>query len=108
MIFCFAYLKYWVLLFITLLVFLVILYLLKLQSKKIIHKPKTKETLKYLILSDIPLKNIDTSLIQDMSYLFSSISEEKFIGIETWDTSNVDNMEGMFLGCKNFNSYINN
>ncbi|MCV3456336.1 BspA family leucine-rich repeat surface protein [Campylobacter sp. CNRCH_2016_0050h] len=61
-----------------------------------------------MILSDIPLKNIDTSLIQDMSYLFSSISEEKFIGIETWDTSNVDNMEGMFLGCKNFNSYINN
>lgn len=74
MIFCFAYLKHWVLLFITLLVFLVILYLLKLQSKKIIHKPKTKETLKYLILPDIPLKNIDTC--------------------------NVDNIEGVFLGYK--------
>ena len=49
------------------------------------------------------LNFIDTSLITDMSYLFSG---SKFNGdISGWDVSNVDNMRGMFLDSE-FNSDI--
>ena len=49
------------------------------------------------------LNFIDTSLITDMSYLFSG---SKFNGdISGWDVSNVDNMRGMFLDSK-FNGDI--
>ena len=48
-----------------------------------------------------------TNAIQcdDFSNLFSGFEKVKhIIGIEDWDVSNVENMEDMFNGCKNFNA----
>ena len=48
-----------------------------------------------------------TNLIKcdDFSYIFSGLREVKhIIGLEDWDVSNVKNMDGMFIGCINFNS----
>ena len=47
-----------------------------------------------------------TKLIKcdDFAYIFSGYENVKhIIGLEDWDVSNVENMEGMFWGCKNFN-----
>ena len=52
-----------------------------------------------------------TNAIQcdDFSNLFSGFEKVKhIIGIEDWDVSNVENMEDMFKGCKNFNSDLSN
>lgn len=57
------------------------------------------------------LGDIHTSKITDMSFLFSfydDATNEKndrkdFSGIESWDVSNVVNMEGMFDECYVFN-----
>ena len=48
-----------------------------------------------------------TKLIKcdDFSYIFKGYKKVKhIIGLEDWDVSNVENMEDMFKGCKNFNS----
>lgn len=60
-------------------------------------QPKNKEELLYL-LEDITLDlgTIDTSKIEDMSYLFKESERDNFSGIESWDTSNVYTMAGMF------------
>ena len=40
----------------------------------------------------------------DFSYIFKGYKRVKqIIGLEDWDVSNVENMEGMFSGCENFN-----
>ena len=69
--------------------------------------PKSKDELRSIIVEetkrqgpDANLNFIDTSLITDMSYLFSvggfSIGSIK---IDEWDVSNVKNMSYMFMGC---------
>ena len=64
-------------------------------------KPKTKEELKFIINDRVNkegincnLNDIDTSLITDMSGLFSDL---RFNGdISNWDVSNVKTMSYMF------------
>ena len=76
------------------------------------YRPKNKEELVEAIKKEInevqgsennpnwqaDLNCIDTSLITDMSYLFSNeYGLEKFSGnISSWDVSNVKNMTAMF------------
>lgn len=66
-------------------------------------QPTTRSELKKIIEDRIPkegyecdLNDIDTSLIDDMSYLFY---KSKFNGnISDWNVSNVKNMNSMFFG----------
>ncbi|MGI7994616.1 BspA family leucine-rich repeat surface protein [Campylobacter coli] len=75
--------------------------------KKYKYTPETKEELQALVDNEaIHLGDIDTSKITDMSYLFKRTKRKNFSGIETWNTINVKNMEGMFWGCENFNQDI--
>lgn len=72
------------------------------------YQPKNKGELVYLVVSkDVALGDIDVSLITDMSCLFykSFLLEriKDFKGIETWNVSNVTNMERMFSGVTNLN-----
>ncbi|WP_297205368.1 BspA family leucine-rich repeat surface protein [uncultured Brachyspira sp.] len=55
---------------------------------------------------NINLSEIDTSSMIDMSYLFQDSKRKNFDGIETWDVSNVVNMESMFEGAINFDSAL--
>ncbi|WP_297276243.1 BspA family leucine-rich repeat surface protein, partial [uncultured Brachyspira sp.] len=73
------------------------------------YKPEILKEL-YEIVQDesIYLGDIDTSLIKDMSGLFSGSKREDFSGIETWDTSNVVSMNSMFSFARKFNHNINN
>lgn len=72
--------------------------------KKYKYTPKTKEELKALVKDEsIYLGDIDTKYITDMSFLFANSTRKDFSGIEKWDTSNVKDMEFMFLHCENFN-----
>ena len=50
---------------------------------------------------------IDTSLITDMSHLFSGSGRMDFSGIEDWDVSNVTDMSFMFFDAKYFNQPLN-
>ncbi|TEY00746.1 BspA family leucine-rich repeat surface protein [Campylobacter sp. US33a] len=71
------------------------------------YTPQTKEELLALITNeDINLKDIDTSLITDMSGLFLDSTRKDFSGIESWDTSNVKDMSAMFDGATSFNQDI--
>ena len=75
------------------------------------YKPKNKEELKILVEdNNIYLGDIDTSLITDMSYLFSKTKRKDYSGIENWNTENVINMESMFNIFHNntFNQCVNN
>ena len=123
-----------------------LIFFLNIKKKGIIkiaykYKPKTKEELVKIVKKEIyevqgskdnpnwnaDLNCIDTSLITDMSYLFSTkYGLNKFNGnisnwnvsnvtnmswfnqdISKWDTSNVENMESMFYNSE-FNKNINN
>ncbi|MEI0563354.1 BspA family leucine-rich repeat surface protein [Brachyspira pulli] len=71
------------------------------------YKPQTKEELKKLVEDEsIYLGDIDTSLITDMSRLFSSTKREDFSGIDKWNVSNVIDFSYMFSECVNFNEDI--
>ncbi|WP_157153402.1 BspA family leucine-rich repeat surface protein [Brachyspira murdochii] len=71
------------------------------------YKPEIKEELQKLVQDEnIYLGDIDTSLITDMSGLFSFEGRKDFSGIENWNTSNVTNMRGMFYNCYSFNEDI--
>lgn len=107
------------------------------DSEKHTYRPKNKEELIKLVRNkNIKLDTIDTSGITDMSFLFAvpdiyqckevlqkqelSEREKKFSlicqypykerdisGIQSWNVSNVESMEGMFLGNKTFNESLN-
>ena len=68
--------------------------------------PRTKEELIKLVKSDCNLADIETYFISDMRELFRGTERTDFSGIETWDTSNVENMGGMFYKVKCFNENI--
>ena len=61
------------------------------------YKPKNKIELLKLIKEKVKFAKIDTSLIKDMSGLFKNSKLKKFDGIETWDTSNAEDMHGVCL-----------
>ncbi|MCE3046469.1 DUF285 domain-containing protein, partial [Helicobacter sp. faydin-H17] len=75
--------------------------------------PKDKNELLELLKNEkIKLDEIDVSKITDMSELFcnsewkcqnSAKNRKNFSGIESWDVSNVENMEGMFQNVTSFN-----
>lgn len=61
------------------------------------YQPTTKEELKALCEDEsVYLGKIDTSLITDMSGLFSQSKRMKFLGIERWNVGNVVDMSYMF------------
>ena len=70
------------------------------------YKPETKEELIDLIEKKVKFNKIDTSLITDMSGIFENSILRNFSGIETWDTSKVENMMSMFEGAQSFNHDI--
>ena len=71
------------------------------------YHPETKEELNKLVDDpEVNLGEIDTTKITDMSELFKDSKRTDFSGIETWDTSNVTDMSGMFYRCEKFNQNI--
>lgn len=71
------------------------------------YKPTSRKELKDLVTDEsIYLGDIDTSLITDMSRLFEVFNRDNYDGIENWDTSNVEDMAGMFFLNRNFNKDI--
>ena len=79
------------------------------EIKEYKYHPKTKDELKRLIERlveergyEADLNDIDTSEVNNMSYLFYYVKD--FVGdISGWDVSNVTDMTRMFYECKNFN-----
>ena len=72
------------------------------------YTPKTRLELEKLVKDEsIALGDIDTSAITDMSLLFMDSTRRDFKGIESWDTSSVVDMRGMFFRAKHFNHNIN-
>ena len=63
------------------------------------YKPSSINELKELVKDEsINLGEIETSLIRDMSKLFSyPYLRKDWSGIESWDVSNVEDMSGMFM-----------
>ena len=52
-------------------------------------------------LETIDVTGWDLISTTDISYLFNASSNlEKIIGLDTWDTSNITNMSGMFYDCR--------
>ncbi|WP_096021116.1 BspA family leucine-rich repeat surface protein [Campylobacter lanienae] len=81
----------------------------KIVNNKTRYYPKTRDELESLVrVESLNLGDIDTSAITDMSWLFCRSGRKDFSGIESWDVSNVTNMNSMFNGCKNFNQPLNN
>ncbi len=72
------------------------------------YKPNKRDELKALVKDEsINLKDIDISLITDMSFVFSDSEGKDFSGIEDWDMSKVTNTNYMFYNAKNFNHPLN-
>ena len=65
-------------------------------------KPKNKDELRELIKTVKDLNTIDTSLITDMSWMFSNI-ETFNQPLNKWDVSNVTDMFNMFYNAESFN-----
>ncbi|WP_104742134.1 BspA family leucine-rich repeat surface protein [Helicobacter ailurogastricus] len=81
--------------------------------------PQSKEELKKLVADEsVHLGEIDISQITDLSFVFShatggggggyapAFERQNFEGLETWDTSHVTNMRGMFYRAILFNHDI--
>ena len=75
-------------------------------------KFRTKEQLREYLKSEIKrqgenvvIKNLDVSLIDNLSLLFDSIyNSVKTLDLSGWNTSNVYNMSGMFYNCEKLES----
>lgn len=65
----------------------------------------TREELRDMILEKEDISKIDYSHLRDLSFLFQNC--EELIELPHMDVSNVENMEGMFQYCINFNGNIN-
>ena len=71
-----------------------------------------KEELRKYLISEIKrqgknvvIKNLDVSLIEDLSILFNSIAAGvESLDLSGWKTSGVKNMSYMFYGCKDLES----
>lgn len=71
------------------------------------YNPTSGEELQNLVNDEgIYLGDINTSDITDMNRLFQGSKRRDFSGLETWDTSNVENMCCMFDRAKYFNHDI--
>ena len=55
-------------------------------------------------LTDIDMKNLDTSNVEDMTNMFSGCSNLNSLDVSKFNTSNVKSMYGMFADCSNLNS----
>lgn len=53
----------------------------------------------YATISELDVSGWDTSKIKDMTYVFQDFKGTTITGLDTWDTSNVINMNTMFDGC---------
>ena len=78
------------------------------NTRSLCVRPTSREQLRSIIKDelerqgpDADLNFIDTSLITDMSYLLEGLFIAN-IKIDEWDTSNVEDMSGMFEDCYNF------
>ena len=61
---------------------------------------KNKEELQEIIKTNSkPLNSLDVSNITNMSFLFSDFSNVTYFDIDSWDTSNVSDMDSMFYNC---------
>ena len=89
----------------------------KIIEDQVRFKPKTKEELKnavdyyfkdsnYKKNKYYPMELWDTSLITDMSLLFSE-NKQFNLNINNWNVSRVTDMYGMFHNCINYNQPLN-
>lgn len=64
----------------------------------------------FYICNNLSLSNVtdvlDLTGTNDLSLMFTSCPITNVSNINSWDTSNVTNMSGMFNGCQNFNDNI--
>ena len=67
-----------------------------------------KENKKYLPLSNVTLisylENLNTSVVTDMSYMFSGMSSIQVLHLEDFDMSHVEYMDYMFEDCSSLNT----
>ena len=104
------------------------------QAQDYKYFPKDRSELIVLVRNEsVSLAEIDTRKVVDMSWLFATMSKKSctyikeniaqwidlkncidsagnrknFSGIDSWDTSSVETMEGMFAWQENFNENIN-
>lgn len=78
------------------------------KTDAVFYHPQTRDELSDIIhnhyIDDdgmLDLRDVDVKNITDMSDLFSFSSQRniKYIDISNWDTSNVEDMYAMFIGC---------
>ncbi|TSA86603.1 BspA family leucine-rich repeat surface protein [Helicobacter mehlei] len=78
----------------------------KAMAKK--YCPQSKEELKALVADEsVHLGEIDIGGLTDLSEVFQHSHRESYEGLETWDVSQVTNMEKMLDSCRNFNQPLN-
>ena len=78
------------------------------EEEKFHSKEQLKEYLKSEIKrqgENVVIKNLDVSLIEDLSELFRNITDEvKTLDLSGWKTFNVKDMNGMFYRCSSLKS----
>ena len=84
------------------------------EEDKIITNEELKNRIQKLYKEQGEGETLDVSsltnfICDDFSNIFSGLREVKrIIGLENWDVSNVENMEGMFAECEKFNADLSN
>ena len=78
------------------------------EEDKFHTKKELKEYLKSEIKKqgeNVVIKNLDVSLLDDLSWLFPNmLYGVKTLDLSGWKTSNITNMNCMFMGCENLES----